>query len=242
MAYVYRHIRLDKNEPFYIGIGKDKWYRRAYKTSCKNKHWDNVIAKTDYLAEILFDDVDYEFAKRKEIEFITLYGRKDLGTGTLVNMTQGGDGVTNWSEERRTKHISRFKNRIVTNETRMRQSLAQIGKKQSHEQVAKRMQTIKERGIVITKETREKMAAKLRGRPQSDWARKKIRESQIGKPHEKQCVPIRQYDLDGNFIYDFKSIKEAALILELQHSNISKVLNNARSHTGGFKFKYLRDL
>ena len=22
MAYLYRHIRLDKNEPFYIGIGK----------------------------------------------------------------------------------------------------------------------------------------------------------------------------------------------------------------------------
>lgn len=24
MAIVYRHIRLDKNEPFYIGIGKDE--------------------------------------------------------------------------------------------------------------------------------------------------------------------------------------------------------------------------
>ena len=29
MAYVYRHIRLDKNEPFYIGIGSDKEYKRA---------------------------------------------------------------------------------------------------------------------------------------------------------------------------------------------------------------------
>ena len=29
MAYVYRHIRLDKNEPFYIGIGSDKTYKRA---------------------------------------------------------------------------------------------------------------------------------------------------------------------------------------------------------------------
>jgi hypothetical protein len=24
MIYLYRHIRLDKNEPFYIGIGEDK--------------------------------------------------------------------------------------------------------------------------------------------------------------------------------------------------------------------------
>lgn len=30
MAYVYRHIRLDKNEVFYIGIGTDtKNYKRA---------------------------------------------------------------------------------------------------------------------------------------------------------------------------------------------------------------------
>jgi hypothetical protein len=30
MAYVYRHIRLDKNEPFYIGVGSDSNYSRAF--------------------------------------------------------------------------------------------------------------------------------------------------------------------------------------------------------------------
>ena len=30
MAYVYQHVRLDTNEPFYIGIGSDdKNYQRA---------------------------------------------------------------------------------------------------------------------------------------------------------------------------------------------------------------------
>jgi len=29
MCYVYRHIRLDKNEPFYIGIGSDFNYQRS---------------------------------------------------------------------------------------------------------------------------------------------------------------------------------------------------------------------
>ena len=38
MAYIYRHIRLDKNEPFYIGIGSDKDYKRAY-----NKHIESLI-------------------------------------------------------------------------------------------------------------------------------------------------------------------------------------------------------
>jgi hypothetical protein len=31
MVYLYRHIRLDKNEPFYIGIGSDKQYKRSNK-------------------------------------------------------------------------------------------------------------------------------------------------------------------------------------------------------------------
>ena len=43
MAFVYRHIRLDKNEPFYIGIGK-KIYR-AYSMKGRNKYWLRIINK-----------------------------------------------------------------------------------------------------------------------------------------------------------------------------------------------------
>lgn len=39
MAYVYRHIRLDKNEPFYIGIGSDINYQRAYNYQRRTKYW-----------------------------------------------------------------------------------------------------------------------------------------------------------------------------------------------------------
>ena len=47
MAYVYRHIRVDKNEPFYIGIGKDDGYefKRAYYKSIekRNKIWIDIL-------------------------------------------------------------------------------------------------------------------------------------------------------------------------------------------------------
>jgi hypothetical protein len=33
MAYLYRHIRHDKNEPFYIGIGSDNNYKRSKQVS-----------------------------------------------------------------------------------------------------------------------------------------------------------------------------------------------------------------
>jgi hypothetical protein len=93
MPYVYRHIRLDKNEPFYIGIGKDNSYKRAFEKDKRNKFWKNIVSKTNYEVEILIDDLSWEVACEKEKEFISLYGRKDLNTGTLVNLTNGGDGA-----------------------------------------------------------------------------------------------------------------------------------------------------
>jgi hypothetical protein len=100
LAYVYRHIRLDKNEPFYIGIGKDATYKRAYQSSKtkRSEFWHNIASK-GYEVEILMDDLTWEQACEKEKEFISIYGRKDLGTGILVNLTDGGEGVIELSKE-----------------------------------------------------------------------------------------------------------------------------------------------
>lgn len=99
--YIYRHIRLDKNEPFYIGRGvfkpNGKWLRTKYyrafskKKSGRNNWWLNIIAITDYDIEILFHSDSFSLICQKEKEFIKLYGRKDLGLGTLVNLTDGGE-------------------------------------------------------------------------------------------------------------------------------------------------------
>jgi hypothetical protein len=102
MAYVYRHIRLDKNEPFYIGIGSDSKYKRAnarFKGD-RNNIWNKIVAKTNYQVQILFDDISWEDAIEKEKEFIALYGRKDNSTGILANMTDGGEGVVGRIVER----------------------------------------------------------------------------------------------------------------------------------------------
>lgn len=102
MAYVYRHIRLDKNEPFYIGIGSDTDYKRAFKKTQRTWYWQN-IASSGYDVDILLENLTWEQACEKEKEFIALYGRKDLGTGTLVNMTDGGEGNLNPPESIRKK-------------------------------------------------------------------------------------------------------------------------------------------
>lgn len=95
MPYIYRHIRPDKNEVFYIGYGSDKNYKRAHSNRSRTFYWNNVVNKNNgvFEVEIIFEHEDKEFIKEKEVEFISLYGRKDLGQGTLVNLTNGGDGT-----------------------------------------------------------------------------------------------------------------------------------------------------
>lgn len=120
--YLYRHIRLDKNEPFYIGIGSkppviDKHgnfkseYSRAFSFSKRTKYWKNIVAKTEFEVEIMLESESHEFIKEKEIEFIALYGRKDLGKGILCNLTDGGDGSVGF------KHTEETLNYLKENNT-----------------------------------------------------------------------------------------------------------------------------
>ena len=91
MAYVYKHIRLDNNDIFYIGIGSDEGYYRANSKRNRNKHWENVVNKCDYSVEIIYSGIDYNTAKKIEIELISNYKLISEG-GTLVNYTKGGQG------------------------------------------------------------------------------------------------------------------------------------------------------
>lgn len=91
MAYVYRHIRRDKNVPFYIGISNKDNKSRAYNTSKRNNHWKSIVAKTEYDVEIVMEGLTWEEAQQKEKEFIALY-KKTVNGGTLCNQTDGGDG------------------------------------------------------------------------------------------------------------------------------------------------------
>lgn len=107
MACVYRHIRLDNNKVFYIGIGINT--KRAYDIRQRNKYWHHVVNKHGYRVEVFLDNIDLDSAKIWEMYLIWLSGRADLGYGELVNMTDGGDGSINKSKEAIAKQLATAK-------------------------------------------------------------------------------------------------------------------------------------
>jgi hypothetical protein len=149
MAFLYRHIRLDKNEPFYIGIGSN--ISRCYTKQTRNKHWHNIVNKTEYEVEIIFDDLTIEEAKEKEKEFINLYGKKSNG-GILVNITDGGDGCWGVKANEEQKELRKqrmiennhFKGKKHNEESKEKMKLAKLGKKRQKEGYVKRAEKMKQ--------------------------------------------------------------------------------------------------
>lgn len=89
MYCLYLHIRKKDNIVFYIGIGNNK---RPYIKNTRSIFWKNEISKHEYFIQILSSNLTWENAQEAEIQLIRIYGRRDLCIGTLVNLTDGGDG------------------------------------------------------------------------------------------------------------------------------------------------------
>jgi len=98
MAYVYKHMRLDNNEIFYVGIGSDNKgkFIRAHSKKGRSKFWKSITKNIKYEVQIVCNDITWEEACEKERELIKQYGRRDLNTGTLCNLTDGGDGINGY--------------------------------------------------------------------------------------------------------------------------------------------------
>lgn len=102
---VYKHLK-PNGEIFYIGIGSKN---RAYSKNNRNKYWKNIVNKYGYKIEIMFTNLTKEEVCQIETYLICYYGRKDLNTGILVNMTNGGEGINGFKHS----EASRLKMKIT---------------------------------------------------------------------------------------------------------------------------------
>lgn len=215
MAYIYRHIRLDKNEPFYIGIGSDVEgkYKRANRKTYRSLLWNRITRKTDYRVEILEDDLTWEEAQNKEIWWINFYGRIDLNTGPLSNLTDGGDGMLGHKP---------------TKETLEKLSIVRKGR------------CFRMAGWRMTDEHKEKLRqARIgkepgnKGEKMNEEQRKKISDSRKGCISEKRkpilCVETGEV---------FPSIEHAERDPRFYIGGVGKVLSGRRKHLKGLHFIY----
>ena len=87
--YVYEYLRED-GTPYYVGKGKGSRWRQAHGVAIPPKERVKFVA----------EELDEQTAFNLEKDLILKYGRKDLGTGILRNLTSGGEGQTPGPEVR----------------------------------------------------------------------------------------------------------------------------------------------
>lgn len=110
---VYQHRRVDNNQIFYIGIGDLK---RAQRRANRNSIWNNITNKTDRIVEVVCDNLTWKEACEIEKYLIAYYGRIKHNTGTLSNITEGGEGFNYWKGKTRNKDFKdKASNRMLGN-------------------------------------------------------------------------------------------------------------------------------
>jgi group I intron endonuclease len=158
MAYVYKHIRLDTNDVFYIGISEFDAYR-PYNKQKRNQFWKNIVAISDYKVEITHQDICIEEAKAIERYLISFYGRKNLRQGTLCNLTDGGEGCSGLVVSEKTREKFRGKNNYMygkTHSKEMREKISKIIKERMTDEIKKHISDMA-KGRITKPETKQKL-------------------------------------------------------------------------------------
>jgi hypothetical protein len=233
MAYLYRHIRLDKNEPFYIGIGTDNRYKRAHERARRSDLWKKIVAKTNYEVEILMDGIPWNIAKQRESEFIKLYGRKDLGTGTLANMTDGGDGTLGKpiTEEYRMKLSRAAKNRVISEDQKNKLREISLKRNFTEEQkiaISEKISKI-HKGRKLSQHHIGIMSARMQ-KEKNPMYGKKATES----PNFKGFIEAYK---DGILVGTYSGVHYCAKELNAQATKISACINGKRNIHKGYTYK-----
>lgn len=229
MAYVYTHSKKGTKDVFYIGIGSDTEYKRANNLSDRSAFCKNINKKHGTSVSIIVDNISWQDAVKWEIYLIGLYGRRDTGSGILVNLTDGGEGPVGV---------------IVSKESRLKIS---IKTKQYIEQ---------NREVVLERIKKASQSSRLkdyyisrRGKPSgykhTEENRLKMSLSKIGKKISKELLDkmskkIIQKSMDGNVVKIWDSANQVQRETNFSQGNISRCCNGEYKQSYGYKWEYYK--
>jgi hypothetical protein len=169
--YTYLWLRED-GTPYYVGKGSGK---RAFISS------GHVVRRPQKERIVIYPALSEEEAFETEAVLIWYYGRKDLGTGCLRNLTDGGEGgiagikISEQSKDKKKKSLTGQRRSIAT---RKIMSEVRKGIKYSEETLRRMSEGHKGTNLGNTNaagprsaETRTKQSKALKGKPWSDARR-----------------------------------------------------------------------
>lgn len=193
--------------PIYVGKGLIAG-SRAYKhlLHTHNLIFGRILAQCrkdgiECMPEIVLETDNEAEAFGCERKLIAQYGRLDLKTGTLCNLTDGGEGGTGISTVTREKKAALLRGKPMSEETKAKIAATRKGQKRTRESVEKSAAAL--RGRKLSREHIGKVVAAKLGVPRSEeqkmrmgfaQKRRRIRELRLGVDKRKKKAQVSYRD------------------------------------------------
>jgi hypothetical protein len=218
-----------KKQPFYVGKGSNgriKAHKREVKALEHTVGGKSIKARIihklwkaglNYEMDIVFECLTELEAFEKECFLIKTYGRIDLRTGCLGNMTDGGEGASGWicPEELRKKRSEFKKNYTVPEEAKRNMSEAGKGEKNHNY------------GKPLSEEARRILIAATKGKPLSEEHKRKLSEAKKGKRQGEKSHKYGKYPSEETR----KKMSEAAKGRKLSEETKRKISKSQKGKT-----------
>ena len=200
-VYVYRDPRPNKNnQPVYVGKGTGDRDLSHWSRGSHNKPFQDFLSHIKRkglvaLCERVFESESEQEAFDKEIELISIYGRRDIGTGTLFNRTDGGEGASgavrteeqkinigkfskqNWSNEA-------YRKKIVDSQTKVQNTPEAKAIKSKNSKAMWKEQGEKISVSIAAARNTEESKAKTRAQSKAQWEDENYRAKQTANNKE----------------------------------------------------------
>lgn len=249
--YVYSHTVIGKNLPFYIGCSTQRntgaAYSRAYRSpfTSRKDNWQAYSSTIAYIVKIEGDFDTQEESLEYEKLLIKKFGRIDIGTGCLINKTDGGFGVVNPCKELKATMYTNRAKAIKDKDYRIHQLpySYEVSKYTPSGEYVCTYQSVNE-AARQNKTLNSDISMAVRGKKRLiagfQWSRYKFING-IGEVREKKKVskPLLQIDFyTGKVIREWESSIEVANSLGISRTGVNNCLRGRTKTSSGFIWKY----